>query len=124
MNRNRPLKSLTQTKAVVSDHSRSHRVSPTHVVDRHAERLSQSPPFVRTGSPSSDGDRFNPFRRQVRAARDFVHRETGFLKQQINRFHKYGSERFVLARGAEIIQSGFTEWQASHRPADCFFTVL
>ena len=77
-------KSVAQPKAVIPNHSRSHRVAPAHIVDRHAERCGQSLTFIGTRSPTSDGDRLDSFGVQLRSLGDFFDRQTGFLKQQIN----------------------------------------
>lgn len=78
------LKPFAQPKSVIPDHSWSHRVAPTYIVDRHAERRRQSLTFIGTGSPTSHSDRFDSFGVQLRSIGDFFNRQSGFLKQQIN----------------------------------------
>lgn len=80
----RSLKPVAKPKAVIPNHSRSHRVSPTDVVDRHTKRSRQTLSFVGTRSPTADSDRFDSLTLQLGSLRDFFDRQTGFLKQQIN----------------------------------------
>ena len=80
----RSSKPVAQPKAVIPDHSRSHRVAPAHVVDRHTEGRRQSLTFIGTRSPSSDCDRLDSFGGQLGPLGDFFYRQSGFLKQQIN----------------------------------------
>lgn len=78
------LKPVAKPKAVISNHSRSHRVSPTDVVDRRAERRRQSLTLIGTRSPATDHDCFDALALQLRPLGDVFDRQTGFLKQQIN----------------------------------------
>lgn len=80
----RSLKPVAKPEAVIPDHSRSHRVSPAHIVDRHAEGGRQSLTFVGTRSPTADGDGLDPLAVQLRPLGDFFDRESRFLKQQID----------------------------------------
>ena len=80
----RSSKPVAQPKAVIPDHSRSHRVAPAHIVDRHTERRSQSLTFIGTRSPSTNGNRFDSFGVQLGPLGDVFDRQSGFLKQQIN----------------------------------------
>ncbi len=80
----RILKSVAQTKAVIPNHARCHRVSPTDVVYRHAKSRRQSLTFVRAGSPAAHHDRLDSVGLQFRSIGDFFDRQTGFLKQQIH----------------------------------------
>lgn len=78
------LKPVAQPKAVISDHSRCHRVAPAHIVDRHAEGRGQSLALIGTRSPTANGNRFDSFGVQLGPLGDFFDRQSGFLKQQIN----------------------------------------
>lgn len=78
------LKPVAKPKAVIPNHSRSHRVAPTDVLDRHTERRRQTYSFVGTRSPAADCDGFDALAFQLRPFGDFFDRQTGFLKQQIN----------------------------------------
>lgn len=80
----RILKPVAKPKAVIPNHSRSHRVAPTDIVDFNAERRRQTLSFVGTRSPAADRDGFDPLALQLRPLGDFFDRQTGFLKQQIN----------------------------------------
>ena len=86
----RVLKPVAQSKAVIPDHARSHRVSPTNVLDRHAKGRRQSLTLVGAGSPAADDDRFNSVALQLGSLGDFFDRQTGFLKQQINGADRQG----------------------------------
>lgn len=80
----RILKPVAKPKAMISNHTRCHRVSPADVINRHAEGRRQSVTFVGTWSPSADGNCFDPLAFQLRPFCDFFDRQSGFLKQQIN----------------------------------------
>lgn len=80
----RSLKPVAKPEAVIPDHSWSHRVAPTHIVDRHAESRRQTLTFKRAGSPATDGNRLDSLAVQLRSLGDFLDRKTSFLKQQIN----------------------------------------
>lgn len=80
----RKSKPVAKPKAVIPDHARCHRVSPTDVLDRHAKSRGQSLTFVRTRSPTADDDRFDTIAFQLGSLGDIFDRQTGFLKQQIN----------------------------------------
>lgn len=78
------LKSVAKPKAVISNHPRCHRVSPTDVVNRHSEGFRQSLTLVGTRSPAAHRDRFDALAFQLRPLGDLFDRQSGFLKQQIN----------------------------------------
>lgn len=84
----RSLKPVAQPKAVIPDHSRSHRVAPAHIVDRHTEGGRQSLTFVGTRCPTTHSDRLDSFAVQLGPFGDFFDRQTGFLKQQIDSSHR------------------------------------
>jgi len=80
----RVLKPVAQPKAVIPNHSWSHRVAPTDVLNCHAKGRCQSLTLIGTRSPATNDDRFDPITFQLRSLGNFFDRQTGFLKQQIN----------------------------------------
>src|SRR5262245_40633916 len=89
------LKILLQSVAVIADVSRFHAVSPTDVIDRHAERRRDLLPLGGAGGPAADHDGFDPLGGQPGALGNVLNGQFCLLEQNVDRFHPAPATRFV-----------------------------